>query len=185
MTKTVAIIYYNRYCYSSILAEHIGKGVEKQGANAVTYDIAHAGNSMISLNEADAIIFGSPTYFGSVAAEVKGFMDATVDIWNNKQWNNKVAAGFTHSSALSGDKLATLMTMFVFAAQHGMIWAGLDLRSCEKVKDYGLELNQPGSWIGLMAQSPKDGEKKPSDLETAEYFGTRIAKVTQKVGYYE
>lgn len=57
-----------------------------------------------------------------------------------------------------------------------MIWAGLDLRSCEKVKDYGLELNQPGSWIGLMAQSPKDGEKNPVILKPLNILEQELLK---------
>jgi NAD(P)H dehydrogenase (quinone) len=186
MRKNICIIYYNERCYSSKLAEHIKAGVEAEGVTAISYDVSYISQNIGLLDQADAIIFGSPTYFGSVAAEMKKFMDSTVAVWDNKRWNNKIAAGFTHSSALSGDKLSALMTMFVFAAQHGMLWAGLELRACEKVAGYDLELNQLGSWVGLMAQSPNKGDSPDtnlSDLQTAKYFGARIALMTKKFNF--
>ena len=110
-------------------------------------------------------------------------MDSTVDIWDNKGWNNKIAAGFTHSSALSGDKLGALMSIFIFAQQHGMMWIGVDLKSNETLKNFDVKLNRLGSWMGLMTESPskdKELEINVSDIKTAEYFGARIAKITKK-----
>jgi NAD(P)H dehydrogenase (quinone) len=186
MEKNIVIIYYNKHCYSSTLANHIKMGAEVEGVKAMSYDVSHINQNMHLLDEADGIIFGSPTYFGSVSAEMKGFMDSTVGIWDDKRWNNKIAAGFTHSSALSGDKLSALMTMFIFAAQHGMLWVGLDLKACDKIEGYDLELNQFGSWMGLMAQSPNKAKSpsfNQSDLETAKYFGARIALITKKFNF--
>ena len=179
MTKKIAIIYHGSY--SNTLSEHIQKGAE--GVKVVSYDVEHIDNLNL-LDDADAIIFGSPTYFGSVSASMKNFMDSTIDIWENKKWNNKIAAGFTYSSALDGNKLSALMTIFTFAEQHGMIWVGLDLKSCEKKEGYNTELNRFGSWAGLMAQSPHKNNQADnlSDLQTAEYFGARIAEVIKKFG---
>jgi NAD(P)H dehydrogenase (quinone) len=60
------------------------------------------------LDQADAIIFGTATYMGNIAAEMKKFMEASVKKWFAATWKNKVAAGFTNSSSFSGDKLNTL-----------------------------------------------------------------------------
>ncbi len=66
---------------------------------------------------------------GSASAQFKGFMDATSRTVFAKggKWANKVAAGFTNSASRSGDKLATLQQIAIFAAQHGMHWVNLGL----------------------------------------------------------
>lgn len=71
--------------------------------------------------------FGSPTYNGSISAKLKQFFeDANKPAWAELKWRNKIAAGFTNSGAHSGDKLNMLMSMALFAAQHAMVWVGLD-----------------------------------------------------------
>ena len=84
---------------------------------------------------------------------------------------------------MSGDKLNSLLSLAVFAAQHGMIWVGLDLypgwaESTASIED----LNRLGSWMGAMAQSDADlsAEKAPpeTDLRTAEVLGARVARIT-------
>ena len=64
-----------------------------------------------------------------------------------------------------------------------MIWTGIDLKSNEKPKNFDINLNRLGSWMGLMAESPNKDENlktNVSDIKTAEYFGARIAKITKK-----
>jgi len=138
-----------------------------------------------TLEKCDAIVFGCPTYMGSVSAELKGFMDGTSDVWKNQKWKNKIAAGFTNSAALSGDKLSTLTQIMLFAMQHGMIWVGLDLMAGQvSSKSTGKELNRIGTWLGLATQSnvDEDHTKAPpeSDRKTAEYFGKRICEIIKK-----
>ncbi|WP_292831862.1 flavodoxin family protein [Nostoc sp. JL33] len=77
------------------------------------------------LNQADAIVFGSPTYMGGVAAQFKAFIDAASEVWFRQGWKDKIAAGFTHSSSPSGDKQGTLLYLAMNAAQHGMIWVNV------------------------------------------------------------
>ena len=182
MKNNIAIIYNNKNCFTNQLSDYIQAGIKKEGISSVTYDSEFISNNINLLDESEAIIIGTPTYFGNVSANIKKFMDSTTGVWDNGKWRNKLAAGFTHSSALSGDKLNALMSIFVFAQQHGMIWTGLDLKSNSKVKGYDTELNRLGSWVGLMAESPKkyQGNKTNiSDIKTAEYFGMRIAKLTK------
>lgn len=181
----VAVVYHSRYGNTKVIAEAIAKGItetKKATIHLMEYNkIDHA-----VLDATDAIIFGCPTYMGSVSAELKGFMDSTADAWRNQKWRNKIAAGFTNSSAYSGDKLGTLMQMVLFACQHGMIWVSLDLMACSsEIKGESGELNRIGSWLGLMTQSVVENKSVSSpplsDRKTAEYFGKRIVEVAQKL----
>jgi NAD(P)H dehydrogenase (quinone) len=71
-----------------------------------------------------AIVFGSPTYMGNVSWQFKKFVDATSAVWAQQGWKNKLAAAFTNSAGINGDKLSTLYTLFTLSQQHGMLWVG-------------------------------------------------------------
>ncbi|MEF3108623.1 flavodoxin family protein [Raoultella sp. WB_B2P2-3] len=132
------------------------------------------------LAASDAIIFGSPTYNGTVSARFKQFMEeSTRTAWVSQAWRNKIAAGFTNSGSMHGDKLNSLVTLSLFAAQHGMIWIGLDLFAGKSNE----ELNRVGGWLGAMAFSNDESpELSPikSDLDTAQYLGKRVAELTRQ-----
>jgi len=96
-------------------------------------------------------------------------------------WKDKIAGGFTNSSSQAGDKTGTLQAMSVFAAQHGMIWVGLDLPPGNNSSSGSDEnLNRMGASLGAMAQSlaDKGPEDAPTeaDKRTAHYYGERVAK---------
>ena len=76
------------------------------------------------LDECDAIMFGSPTYMGGVAAQLKAFFDAMAPRWYQQSWQGKLGAGFTVSAKVAGDKLNCLQDMHTFAMQMGMLWLG-------------------------------------------------------------
>jgi len=93
-----------------------------------------------------------------------------------------MAAGFTNSGAQSGDKLATLVELSLFAAQHGMHWINLGLPPANNSsKGSEQDLNRLGFWLGAGAQSNVDqsADQAPpaSDLETAKFLGRRVALV--------
>lgn len=183
MKKRIATIYNHQRCFTKTLSDYIHIGIQSENLESKLYSLEFICKNLELLDEVDSIIFGTPTYFGNVSANMKKFMDSTVNIWDNRKWNKKIAAGFTHSSSLSGDKQSALMSIFIFAQQHGMIWAGIDLKSNEKVKNFDVNLNRLGSWVGLMAESPNKAKTlkiNVSDIKTAEYFGARIAKITKK-----
>ena len=71
------------------------------------------------LDVADAIIFGTPTYMGTISAQLKTVFDAVVSRYIQSAWKDKIAAGFTVSAAPSGDKSNSLMTMVIFANANG------------------------------------------------------------------
>ena len=102
-----------------------------------------------------------------------------------QRWQNKIAAGFTNSFSMSGDKLNVLIQMAIFAAQHGMIWVGQSEpnQSPENQPGNIHAINRMGSYLGAMAQSENDTpDRTPSlgDLQTAIKFGERVACVTHR-----
>lgn len=158
-------------------AKAVIRGIQSvPGAEALLVSVADVDKHWGDLNSAAAIIFGSPTYMGSVSGDFKKFMDASSKVWHESKWANKIAAGFTNSASQSGDKLNTLITMAIFAAQHQMIWVGLGVMPGNNHSKGSVEdLNRLGSFLGAMAQSnadqgPEHGPTK-SDLKTAEHFG--------------
>ena len=81
-------------------------------------------------------------------------MDSTGRLWRTQQLKGKLAAGFTVSSLPSGDKQSTLLSMFVFSMQHGMLWVGNPiLPEQHSGVPYDEAANRLGSWSGLMAQA--------------------------------
>lgn len=133
-----------------------------------------------SLDEFDTMIFGSPTYMGSVSAEFKRFMDSTGKKWMEQKWKDKLASGFTNSGGLYGDKANVINTMHTFAGQHSMLWVS-QATPIGAVSEDGHVLNRLGSWSGLMTQTePKAKSPHPADLATAKEFGKRVAAVTKR-----
>ncbi len=183
MSKKVAIVYHSGYGHTQKQAEAVRDGVLKvKGAEPLLFHVDQMNDgAWQSLDEADAIIFGAPTYMGSVSAPFKAFMDASSKVWFSQKWKNKIAAGFTNSGSQNGDKLNSLVQLMIFAMQHSMIWIGLGLMpGHSSSKSTPEDLNRLGSFIGAMAQSNVDEgpESAPtkSDLATAAYLGQRVAE---------
>jgi NAD(P)H dehydrogenase (quinone) len=184
--KKIAVIYSSGFGHTEMVARAIFEGVK------LTVDVEAAlfkaedfnRNNISELNQFDAMIFGSPTYMGSISAKLKQFMEDSGALWLKRQWKNKIAAGFTNSGSQSGDKLNSLIQMTVFAAQHAMIWVGVeDLAGNSTSNGSVNDINRIGSYLGVMTQSNNDQgpDVAPikSDLETAKRFGSRIAEITK------
>ncbi|MBL8566526.1 MAG: flavodoxin family protein [Hyphomicrobiaceae bacterium] len=184
----IAIVYHSGYGHTAVVAEHIAKGIAATpGVTAKLYkadELSTPDNGpWAELTAADAIIFGAPTYMGSASAPMKAFMDASSKMWFTQTWKDKLAAGFTNSASWSGDKLSTLTQFAVFAAQHGMIWAGTGMMpGNNNSKGSTEDINRVGSFLGLMTQAnadqPPELAPPESDRKTAELFGKRIAEAT-------
>jgi len=179
MTR-IAIVFHSRDGHTKIIAEEIAKGVQSVAGAQVELISVTETIDWETLNASDAIIFGSPTYLGSVSGEFKMFMDSTSDAWFNHKWKDKFAAGFTTSHSYSGDKLGVLIQMAIFAAQHGMIWInGGDKREGPEPH----HVNRLGSFMGVMAQcDPTLGSDLPplGDRKTAFNLGVRVAETSLK-----
>lgn len=192
--KTIAIAYFSGSGHTAVMAEAVQRGVAGVGGiDAVL--LAIDGRRIVEgrfkdeallarLNDADAIIFGSPTYMGSVAAQFKAFADATAGAWFARSWSGKLAAGFTHSGSPSGDKLSTLQYLSLFAAQHGMVWVGnADLPSFYSGRTDGF--NRLNSFLGVMGYTSQSPDEPPAvdsgDLLTVEALGRRVASLVHRL----
>lgn len=190
----VAIVYFSGSGHTQLMAQAIAAGAMGVADTEVEL-LRITGEQIVQgrwqddalvdrLSQAEAIVLGTPTYMGGVAAQFKAFLDAGSTIWFTQRWKNKIAGGFTHSSSLSGDKQGTLLYLSTCAAQHGMIWVGAaDLPS--HYVGQGDGVNRLGSFLGVMGQSPMalNGEAPaldPGDFLTAKQYGQRIADVTKR-----
>ncbi|MDA0617606.1 MAG: flavodoxin family protein [Proteobacteria bacterium] len=170
----IAIVFDSGFGHTQIIAENILQGVASTKLEAKLFPVKeiNAEPSILEkLESYDAIIFGTPTYMGSISADFKKFMDSTSTLWYKQQWKDKITAGFTNSGSLSGDKSNTLATLFTFACQHSMVWVS------QGIFPNG-ELNRLGSWTGFMSQSdnaPSEQTPPEGDRKYAFEFGKRIA----------
>ncbi len=124
----LAIAYHSGFGHTATLAQAVAAGASEAGADVsmVAVDLLRDAD-WDTLDAADGIIFGSATYMGNVSAAFQSFTEKTGRRCINGTWRDKVAAGFTNSGAKSGDKLNTLVSLSVFAAQHHMHWVNLGL----------------------------------------------------------
>lgn len=182
MSKQIVVVYFSGYGHTKRMAESVA-----QGAGASLLAVDPEGNlpegGWEQLAAADAIVFGAPTYMGSVPWQYKKFIDATSKPWYTQAWKDKIAAGFTNSASMNGDKLSTLHYLFTLSQQHSMIWVGTGLMPSNSKAANRNDVNYVASFSGAMAQTPSDAsvdEMLPGDLETARLFGARVAEVTAK-----
>ena len=184
MSKVV-IVYHSGYGHTKRLAEAVLEGAKNAGADATLISVADINDdAWATLEAADAIIFGAPTYMGGPSADFKKFADASSKPWFAQSWKDKIAAGFTNSATMNGDKHSTIAYLVTLAMQHGMIWAGTAMMPSNTKAATRNDLNFVGGFSGLLTQSPADASPDeappPGDLETAKAFGARVAAVAAR-----
>jgi NAD(P)H dehydrogenase (quinone) len=186
----IAVVYHSTFGHTKFQAEAVHRGAQSfSAASSAFYTVEEATARLDELDAADAIIFGCPTYMGSMSAGMKAFLEAAAKKWFTLAWKDKVAGAFTNSSSFSGDKLNTLVGLVINAMQHGMIFVGLGMMPSNNRPEEMKSVNGPGpeahnrlgSFIGPMAASfqVSPPEAPPSgDIETAEAYGRRVAEIT-------
>jgi NAD(P)H dehydrogenase (quinone) len=193
MSKKVSIVYFSATGHTHLMAEHVAKGVQTVAGTEVEL-VRVNGKDIIegryknketidNLVKSDAIIFGSPTYMGNVAAQLKAFIDALSEHWFTQALKDKIAGGFTHSSSPYGDKGSTFAYLKVLADQLGMLWVGNGVHAHYLTGDER-EVNRFSFSSGPAGQTFMGAEKpvlNDGDAITAELYGARIAKFTQKL----
>ena len=188
----IAVIYHSLYGHTKLQAEAVLRGAQGvEDVTATLYTAEEAAAKLDELDAADAMIFGAPTYMGSMSAGMKTFLEAAAKKWFTLAWKDKVAGAFTNSSSFSGDKLNTLVGLVINAMQHGMIYVGTGMmpsanrpEEMNSIQGPGPEAhNRVGSFTGPMAASfqvhPPDAPVK-GDIETAELYGQRVAEITKR-----
>jgi NAD(P)H dehydrogenase (quinone) len=188
--KNIAVIYHSGHGHTEHIANQVAAGAQSVPGTEVRLvkaeDLARSPDELLKY---DGYILGSPTYLGGVSGTFKTFMDATGRLWRAQKLKGKLAAGFTVSSLPSGDKQSTLMSMFVFSMQHGMLWVGNPfLPGQQSGVPEDEAVNRLGSWSGLMAQA---GHSAPADsfvrgdIKTARMFGENFSETLLRVSATE
>lgn len=182
----VSIVYSNATSQTARQASAVADGV--RGVPGVECRLVNLSSGAVpwdALETSGAIIFGSPARGGTVDAEVKQFFEnSTAPVWLRLAWRDKVAAGLTNSGARPGDERSTLVTMASFAAQHGMVWVGVDLpQGSDRTALH--DRIRHGGGLGAMARSNDAPGSEEIDVERglrmAAYLGHRVARIARRM----
>src|SRR4029077_4474169 len=182
----LAIAYHSGFGHTAVLADAVAAGSREAGADVTVIAVDRMTDvDWEILDAADGIVFGSATYMGNVSAGFQMFAEQTGRRCLNGTWRDKIAAGFTNSGAKSGDKLSTLVSLAIFAAQHHMHWVSLGLgagwNSATGSEDDAQHL---GVWIARGAQPDvhaNPDQVHPSDVQTCHHLGRRVTLVTRQL----
>lgn len=186
---TLIVLSHSGYGHTARMAASVAEGaagVAGVAAEAIAIDAE--GNlpegAWEKLAAADAIVFGAPTYMGGASWQFKKFADASSKPWFGQAWKNKLAAGFTNSASVNGDKFSTISYFITLAMQHGMLWVGTGMMPANSKAAQRNDVNWVAGFSGALAQTPSDAtvtEMLPGDLETARLFGQRVAEQAKRI----
>ncbi|KAJ0409904.1 hypothetical protein P43SY_005798 [Pythium insidiosum] len=198
MTR-VAIIYYSMYGHVATMANAVKEGVEKvDGVTAEIYQIAETLSEEVLakmhappkkdhpiatsdvLKEADGILLGIPSRFGSMPAQVKAFFDATGGLWQSGALVGKPVGIFFSSGTPGGGQETVAMTSVTFLTHQGMIFVPLGYRSPLL---FNMDEVHGGSPWGAGTYAGPDGSRQPTTLElnVARAQGESFAGVAKKL----
>lgn len=183
---TLAIAYHSGYGHTATLADAVAAGATEAGADVTVIPVDRMSETDWDiLDSSDGIVFGSATYMGNVSAAFQAFAEQTGRRCIDGTWRDKVAAGFTNSGGKSGDKLNTLVSLSVFAAQHHMHWVNLGLGpGWNSSAGSEHDLNRLAFFLGAGAQTDVDANSDqvhPADVRTCRHLGWRVAHVTRQL----
>ena len=192
----ILVLYYSRQGSTAALARHIARGVEAvdgvrarlrtvPAVSAVTTrlepEVPDSGAPYAThddLLECGALILGSPTRFGNMAAPLKHFLDGTSALWLAGALVDKPAAVFTSTETLHGGQESTLLSMMIPLLHHGMLLVGLPYT------ERGLtETRSGGTPYGAShaAVASARGELTDVEKDLARALGRRVAGLVQKL----
>lgn len=202
MAPKIQVIFYSTYGHVWKLAEAVAEGaraagadvqllrvaetlpddvVAKMGATEAQKAFAHVPLADArKLQEADAIILGAPTRFGSVPAQMRAFLDNTGGQWVSGALIGKVGSGFTSTASQHGGQETTLLTLSTFFYHMGMVIVGVPYSVPEltNLDDLG-----GGTPYGASTISGPKGERQPTanDLAIARAQGKHVAGIAAKL----
>ncbi len=197
MTK-VLVLYYSSYGHIETLANAVAEGAgsldgvevtvkrvpelmspEKAEQVGVKLDQAAPIAEPAELENYDAIIFGTPTRFGNMAAQMRNFLDQTGGLWFNGKLIGKVGSVFT-STGTGGGNESTILSFWPTLAHHGMVIVGLPY-SAQELTD--ISAVRGGSPYGAATIAGADGSRQPtaSELSLARQQGAHVAGVAKKL----
>ncbi|MER6212234.1 flavodoxin family protein [Streptomyces sp. NPDC001642] len=179
----VAVAYHSGRGHTDVLAHAVRAGAVSAGAEVTMVGVGAMDDAAWeSLDAADAIVFGSPTYMGSASGAFHTFSESTSRRWARQAWKDKLGSGFTIGACKAGDKDSTLGYFQTLGAQHGMIWVSLGLLPGWHLShESDNDLNRLGYFNGAAATAPGDlppDAVHKADIATAEHLGERVTRLT-------
>ena len=199
----VAIIYYSMYGHVYQLARAVEEGaksvpgtevllrrvrefpeVEQQSSSGYAATVREQQKdvpiaTLDDLRAADAVIFGSPTRYGNMAAQLKAFIDTTAPLWLKGELEGKVGAAFTSTGSTHGGQESTLLSMMTPMFHLGMIISGVPYSTPGMLHTEGRGSTPYGASV---VAGPK-GELAPAkeDLDVGRALGKRVAELAKKI----
>lgn len=195
--KKILVLYYSSYGHVETMAKAIAEGAGSVNGVEITLKrvpetmsaeaAAKAGvveqtapvASPKELGDYDAIIFGTPTRFGNMAAQMRNFLDQTGSLWVQGALIGKVGSVFT-STGTGGGNESTIMSFVNTLVHHGMVYVGLPY-SCPELADIS-ELKGGSPW-GAATIAGADGSRQPSEKELAQarFQGRHVATIVSRL----
>ena len=198
MTK-VLVLYYSSYTHTETMAKAVAAGAGEVDGVEVTIkrvpetmpeDVAKEAGVVLDqeapvakpgeLADYDAIIFGTPTRFGNMAAQMRTFLDQTGPLWFEKKLVGKVGSVFCSTGSQHGGQETTLTSFHVTLMHHGMIVVGLPYTF-----EGNMEMGEisGGTPYGATTLAGADGSRMPSDNELAgaRFQGKHVAQIAAKL----
>lgn len=197
MTKLL-VLYYSMYGHIETMAGAIAEGAKsvegvqvtvKRVPELMSEETARKAGAKVDqsapfaspkeLPDYDAFIFGTPTRFGNMAAQIRNFFDQTGGLWVKGALIGKVASVFT-STGTGGGNESTILTFIPTLLHHGMIYVGLPY-SCPELNNIS-EL-RGGSPYGAATIAGPDGSRQPSNMELAmaRFQGKHVATIASRL----
>ncbi|MDE2387640.1 MAG: NAD(P)H:quinone oxidoreductase [Betaproteobacteria bacterium] len=195
----VLILYYSMYGHIEIMANAVAEGARNVENTEVTVkrvpelmseEVTRRVGAKLDqpapiatideLPNYDAIIFGTPTRFGNMCAQMRNFLDQTGRLWLSGGLIGKVGSVFTSTATQHGGQETTITSFHTTLLHHGMIIVGVPY-SCQEIMNMS-EITG-GSPYGASTLAGGDGKRLPSDNETkiARFQGTHVAQVANKL----
>ncbi len=197
MTK-VLVLYYSMYGHIETMAKAVAEGARSVNDTEVTIkrvpeimseEAAEKAGAKLDqtapfattseLADYDAIIFGTPTRFGNMCAQMRSFLDQTGGLWAGGKLIGKVGSVFTSTGTQHGGQETTITSFHTTLLHHGMIIVGVPY-SCKEITDMN-EITG-GSPYGASTLAGADGSRQPSENEIiiARFQGAHVAEVAKK-----
>ncbi len=202
MAAKVQVVFYSTYGHVWQLAEAIAEGAREAGAEATVYQVAEIMPADVvakmgateakkafahvpvaqpnQLSEADAIVLGSPTRYGSVAASMQAFLDGTGGLWAKGALIGKVGSAFTSTASQHGGQETTLLGLSTYFFHNGMLIAGVPYSTAELTN---LAEMSGGTPYGATTIAGPHGERQPTanELAIARAQGKHVATAAAKL----
>ena len=199
----VKIVFYSMFGHVYKMAEAVAQGVrevegaevellqvpelvpdavlEKSGAKKARDTFKHIPVARVSdLADADAIIFGTPTRFGNMCAQMRNYLDQTGGLWAKNALVGKVGSVFTSSATQHGGQETTIISFYITLLHYGMVIVGLPYTEQRQTT---ISEMTGGSPYGASTIAGGDGSRMPSEneLDMARFQGHHVATIAKKL----